>query len=254
MPNCHKRSSRCRIPLHSELSIRLFAVSVIVLLVFQTACLFKKSKAPVVSLTSARIVMLPFNVPAGNPDLRWLAMAGPVLLAKASEQNRDVTVVPLWDAMPAAIESAGASRTLTPESTISAANWLSGDWAALGEISAVKSGVSLSIDFLPVKTNQIPFRYIKTRKVDVLAPCFPEAFKQFMRYLMVKLPEQRQLEEQKIILMKPLAEALDREYGWSGRAEPGKAQEVVSELLSTDERLARFLFNPSVYPALTQTK
>jgi hypothetical protein len=55
-----------------------------------------------------------------------------------------------------------------------------------------------------------------------------------------------------MISMKPLAEALDREYGWFVDAEPGKAQEIVADLALKDDRLARLLFNPSVYPVLTK--
>ena len=88
----------------------------------------------------------------------------------------------------------------------------------------------------------------------MLGPCFPEAFKQFLRYLMVKLPEPRMLDSQKITLVKPLAEAVDREYGWFTKADPGKAKDAVSELIQADEHLARFLFNPSIYPELAEEK
>ena len=50
--------------------------------------------------------------------------------------------------------------------------------------------------------------------------------------------------------MKTVAEALDREYGWFVEAEPGKAQEIVEELMRRDGRLARLLFNPKIYPQL----
>jgi hypothetical protein len=226
------------------------------ILFMQTACFFKKkkSKAPVVSLSSVRIVILPFSVPAGSKDLNWTAMAAPVLLAKASRQNPDLTLVPLWESMPPALESAGASRTFTPESAVSAANWLAADWAIQGEITPVKSGVSMSIEFLPAKSNQIPFRYIKTMKLEMLEPCFYDAFRQFLRYLMVKLPEKQVTSDQKFTLQKPLGEALDREYGWYVEANPGKAQDEVADLLILDDRLARFLFNPSIYPALAEKK
>jgi hypothetical protein len=256
MLNRHKKPGYCRIRIDSHLGFRLLAISTMLILALQPACFFKKkkSKAPVVSLSSVRIVILPFSVPAGSKDLSWTAMAAPVLIAKASRQNPDLTIVPLWEAMPPAIESAGASRTFTPESAISTANWLAADWVILGEISPAKSGVHMSIDFLPAKGNQIPFRYIKTRKVEMLEPCFYEAFKQFLRYLMVKLPEQQEIPDQKFTLLEPLGKSLDREYGWSVVADPGKAQDDIADLMILDDRLARFLFNPSVYPALAEKK
>jgi hypothetical protein len=256
MLNRYKKPGYCRIRIYSHYGFRFLAISTMLILALQTACFFKKkkSKASVVSLSSVRIVILPFNVPAGSRDLAWTAMAAPALIAKASRQNPDLTIVPLWEAMPPAIESAGASRTFTPESAISAANWLAADWAILGEISPAKSGVNMSIDFIPAKGNQIPFRYIKTRKVEMLEPCFYDAFRQFLRYLMVKLPEKQITSDQKFTLQKPLGESLDREYGWSVAADPGKAQADIADLMILDDRLARFLFNPSVYPALAEKK
>ena len=50
------------------------------------------------------------------------------------------------------------------------------------------------------------------------------------------------------------AEALDREYGWFVDADPGKAQETVSELAHSDERLAQSLFSPALYPDLSPKK
>lgn len=251
---CHRSFISSRVFARSGL--RLIAVAITLLLFFQTSCfLFKKKKAaPAVSLASVRMAFLPFNVPEGNKDLQWTSMAAMALMVKASELNRDLVIVPLWEAMPEAIESAGASRILTPESAVSTASWLSAEWVVFGDITPSKKAVNLSIDFLPVRSNQIPFRYMKTRKVDMLGPCFPEAFRQFLRYMMVKLPEPKMIESKKIMLYKSLAEAVDREYGWFTEADPGKAKEIVSELALADKRLARFLFDPSVYPELAKTE
>ena len=48
--------------------------------------------------------------------------------------------------------------------------------------------------------------------------------------------------------------ALDREYGWSAEAEPGKAQEIVASLVRSNEQLARALFSPTLYPSLAEKK
>ena len=82
----------------------------------------------------------------------------------------------------------------------------------------------------------------------------PDAFNQFLRYLTAKPFDPREAKFQTMTAMKSLAEALDREYGWFVEANPGKAQVVVAKLASSDEWLARFLFNPSLYPVLAQTK
>jgi hypothetical protein len=100
----------------------------------------------------------------------------------------------------------------------------------------------------------VPFRFAKAGKIDSIGSVLPEAFSQFLRYLTARplLPAKKGL--QPMTSMKNLAEALDREYGWFVQADPGKAQKAVSELALTDARLARLLFNPSVYPVLAQTK
>ena len=80
------------------------------------------------------------------------------------------------------------------------------------------------------------------------------AFIQFLRYLSAGSLKPVKGEESSMISIKPLAEALDREYGWFVSADPGKSQEIVADLALKDTRLARLLFNPSLYPVLSQTK
>ena len=46
-------------------------------------------------------------------------MAGPIMMGKVVERARDLNVMPLWQSMPVAIEAAGATRTVTPESAAS---------------------------------------------------------------------------------------------------------------------------------------
>jgi len=253
MLNRLKKPCYCRMQVNALLGLCLLAASAVLLLLFQSAC-SKKSKAPVAITSPIRIVLFPFNVPAANKDLQWTAFAAPVLMAKASEQAQDLALVPLWETMPTAIESAGASRSFTQESAASLANWLTAKWSIMGEISPTKTGVSLTIDFIPAKSNQVPFRYMKVGRVDSLGNNFRDAIRQFLHYLAARPLGPAKRDEQSMTSVKPLAEALDREYGWFVDASPGKAQETVTELTRTDDRLARFLFNPSVYPVLAQGK
>jgi hypothetical protein len=112
----------------------------------------------------------------------------------------------------------------------------------------------MMVDFIPAKSNQVPFRYQKNTSIDSLGSGFPEAFRQFLRYLVARPLQPAKGSLPNMTSMKTLAEALDREYGWFVDAEPGKAQDVVADLARSDESLARLLFNPSLYPVLGQTK
>jgi hypothetical protein len=232
----------------------LLAVSAILILFSQAACFLKKNKTPVAPAPPARIVLLPFNIPSGNKDLHWAAFAAPILMAKACEQTSDLVLVPLWEALPAATESAGASRAFNQASAAATANWLSAKWSSVGEISPTKTGVSMTVDFIPAKSNEVPFRYMKSRSINLLPFSFHQAIRQFLHYVAAKPLKPARGTEQNMKSVKALAEALDREYGWFVNADPGKAQEIVADLARTDERLARFLFNPSLYPVLAQGK
>ena len=83
---------------------------------------------------------------------------------------------------------------------------------------------------------------------------FNEATRQFLRYLAIKTIKPVKYNEPSLDSVKELAEALDREYGWSVDAEPGKAQDIVARLAASDEHLARILFNPSLYPVLAKNE
>jgi hypothetical protein len=252
MLNCVRIFFGRRVQSHVCCGLLLIAASALLLSLFQSAC-FKKSKVKVTPVSEVRIALLPFNVPAGNQDLRWTAMAGPILMGKVIENAKDLNVTPLWETMPTAIEVAGATRTFTQETATSIASWLSVKWSVMGELSATKTGIRMMIDFIPAKTGSVPFRFTKSGKMDEAGARLPEAFSQFAYYLTVRPLQPMQKKLQTMTSVKQLAEALDREYGWFVEAEPGKAQAVVSDLAATDERLARFLFNPSLYPTL-QTK
>ena len=231
----------------------LITISTMLTLISQSGCFFKKSKPEPVPTTSVRLVLLPFNVPEDSKDLQWTALAAPILMAKTGGQSESLELIPLWEAMPYARDNAGASRTFTPESAANVATWLSAKWSVLGEMTPVKSEVSMIVDFIPSRSNQVAFRYLKKDKMDSLGVGFTDAYNQFLRYLVTKpLAPSKKIDT--LTSVKSLAEALDREYGWFVQADPGKAQDVVNSLMQTDERLALFLFNPSLYPALAAKK
>ena len=250
MLNCVRKFFSRRVQSRVRGGLLLIAASALLLSFFQSACFFSKSKVKVTPVSDVRIALLPFNVPAGNQDLRWTAMAGPILMGKAIERAQDLNVTPLWETMSIAIEAAGATRTFTQETAASVASWLSVKWSVMGELSATKTGTRMMIDFIPAKTGSVPFRFTKSGKIDEAGAQIPEAFSQFAYYLTVRPLQPMQKKLPTMTSVKKLAEALDREYGWFVEAEPGKAQSVVSDLAATDERLARFLFNPSLYPTL----
>jgi hypothetical protein len=228
------------------------ALAALLLALSQPAC-SKKSKTEPVITSPVRIVLLPFNIPAGNKDLQWAALAAPILLAKTGEQAKDLDIIPVWQTMPTALTAAGTSRTLTTESAANLATWLSAKWALLGELAPSKNGVSVVIDFIPSKSNLIPFRYVKSGKLDTVGAGFQDAYDEFLRYLVAR-PMEITHKAATLTSMKDLAEAFDREYGWFVEPEPGKAQNAISELMGSDERLAQSLFNPSLYPSISPRK
>jgi hypothetical protein len=246
--------SCCRwIPFFGNCSLSLPIVVGVLFLFSQAACI-KKHKVPSVSAGPTRIALLPFDTPAENKDFRWTAMAGPILMAKASENAPDLVIIPLWQTMKTAIASAGASRSFDDDSAASAANWLGAKWSILGSIKPTKARASLMIEFIPGKSNQVPFRYIKTTNMDAFGLAFHEATRQFLRYTSAKPPELMKGNGLDPNSLKDLAQALDREYGWFEDADPGKAQEIVAGLARSDDRLARLLFDPALYPVLAQNK
>jgi hypothetical protein len=232
---------------------RFAIVAVLALFAMQPGCLFRKKKveAPDTPPAPTRIVLLPLNAPADNADLRWYALAAPVLLAKAAESGPDLEVVPLWEALPVALETLGSSRAATEETAAFIAARMGARWSAIGEVSAVKDGISVLVDFIPAKASLVPFRYQEVTKAEKLGGHLREAVAQLQSYLNLRplkgsssFPDPKTLKE--------IAEALDREYGWFVQAEPGKSDKVVADLARSDNRLARFLFSPTMYPALSR--
>ncbi len=232
--------------------IGLLVVSIVLILIFQSACSSKKTVTPLYATSPVRVALLPFNIPDGNDDLRWAAMAAPIMMAIISQHARDLEVISFWETMPVAKEAAGISRTITQGSAENAAKWLSVKWAIVGELAPAKRGVSAIVDFIPASSSQVPFRYFKTGKIDAVGSSFDNAFTQFLRYLLARPLERRQ-DEADMTSLRSLAEAMDREYGWFVDPEPGMAQETVAKLLNSNERLARFLFDPNIYPELKQS-
>jgi hypothetical protein len=248
------RPCNCRTTVPVRAGI-LLAISAILFLLFQSACLFKKkSKAETVSTSSVRLALLPFNVPAENKDLRWAALAAPILMAKTAEQAKNLEIIPIWESMPIARDNAGSTRTITADSAANSANWLAAKWSVMGELIPGKSGVTIIIDFIPASNSLIPFRYLKTGKLESFGTGFYDAYNEFLRYLVAKPLDSNHGNVPNMAAMKSVAEALDREYGWFVEAEPGKAQEIVNELKHSDELLARSLFSADLYPALAPAK
>ncbi len=232
---------------------RYVTVLAVLALLVQPACLFHKKKAAVpetVPAVPTRVVLLPFNLPAGNTELRWVSIAAPILLAKTMEGSPDLEVVPIWQGMPIAVEAAGQAREVTPEIAAYVASRLAAKWATEGQLTPAKEGIALTLDFIPAKATMIAFRFQKDARVDALGIQFQEATKQFLEYLVARPPAKAGSKLPETGSLKELADALDREYGWYSDANPGKADAVVANLIRADANLARLLFNPGLYPAL----
>lgn len=251
-----KEMTNCGMRLHGRgnsvvvrYALFLIAASALLMTSSQMAC-SKKGKVPAPDVGPVRVVLLPFKVPEGNKDFQWAALAPPVLLARIGEQFPDLVIVPFWEVMPTAIASAGASRSFDDESAGSVASWVGAKWAILGEIEPYKKGFSVAIDFIPAKSTEVPFRYIKTRRMETMGPAFNTAIRQFLRYVMGKPFPPSRKNVPGLNKMKPLAEALDKEYGWFAEADPGKAQDVIEDMPPEDKKLARILFNSTMYPNL----
>ena len=222
----------------------------------QSSC-SKKVKVIVEDTGPVRIVVLPFSVSsvkAGEAkDLQWAAMAAPALLAKASRRLPDIEVVPFWEMMPVAISSAGAVRSFTDESAATLANWVSAQWTIMGEIRKTgTSSYSVVVDFIPAKSTTVPFRYIKTRRMENIGTNFYLGLRQWLRYVTGKQILLLPIREPGLQKMRSLGEALDKEYGWLVTAEPGNAQHAIDEMFMEDEDWTKLMFSPTMYPSLAK--
>jgi hypothetical protein len=179
-----------------------------------------------------------------------VSLAAPIMMAKISENAQDLDVAPLWEVMPVAAEAAGSSRSITPEGAADIASRLSAKWATYGEMSSVSHGIEMVMDYIPAKATSVPFRYTRVGNVDEIGYGFYSALEQFLRYLTAHPINLETIRETRLNSLRPLAEALDLEYGWFVTADPGKAEQVVADLARYDSRLARLIFSPSLYPIL----
>lgn len=231
-------------------------IALALLLSIQPACLFRKhTKATVPQAPAAaiRIALLPFNIPSENSDLRWVSFVAPLVMAKSIENSPAFEVVPLWQSYPVALESLGSGRNITPEVAAYVASRVGAKWATAGELTPAKGGVWMRVDFIPEKTNLVPYRFERETRLDGMAANFYEAFSQFGRYLVLRPLTKFEGRGSSTESMRPLAEALDREYGWYTAADPGKSENLVAGLQRTDSQLAKLLFNPSLYSSLGTT-
>jgi hypothetical protein len=224
-------------------------------LLLQFGCLLHRHKTPAAEVPPSpiRIAMLPFNTPPENADIRWLSLAAPIMMAQAAENSPELEIIPLWQAMPAAMQVLGTSRSIGPDQAAYIAGLLTSKWAVAGEFTPAKKGVILLIDFIPSKETMIAFRYEKQTAVNSLQANFLEALTQFLRYQVAKPSAAKESATLDAGLLRELAPALDLEYGWfASSADPGKAEKVVATLAKSDGRLAQILFNANLYPAIGQ--
>jgi hypothetical protein len=240
----------------------VLAVVAMALASTQTAC-SKKARVAVEDQGPVRVVVLPFSatVEKGlspkdaqtSQDLQWAAMAAPALLIRASRQYPDLEVVPLAEVMPTAISAAGAVRSFDDETASSLANWVSAKWAIVGEIRQIKkNSYSIVVDFIPAKSTDVPFRYIKTRRLENVGMIFQSGLRQWLRYTTGRQIPVLRAKQPGLDKLRPLGEALDREYGWLVAAEPGNAKEFVEATAAEDDDWAKLLFSPTMYPSLAK--
>ena len=235
----------------------VFAAMAVFMAAGQTAC-SKKVKVAIEDSGPVRVVVLPFMVSpgkaGGDKELQWTAMAAPALLVKASRRLPDIEVVPFWEVMPVAISVAGAARSFDDETAALLANWVSAQWAVIGEIHRTRSSSSYTVvvDFIPAKSTTIPFRHIRTRRVENIGTSYYTGLRQWLIYVTAKTIPLLQVKEPGLQRMQPIGEALDKEYGWFMTAEPGAAQSLVNELALDDEDWVKLMFSSTLYQSLAK--
>jgi hypothetical protein len=217
-------------------------------------CLFRKNKPgpPPTFPAPVRLLLLPLNIPRDYVDLRWASLATAVMMAEIALAAPDLEPVPLWESWPAALQTLGQSRTITPEIAEFTAARLTARWAGQGDLLIAQNAFIVRVDFVPSRPSLVPFRYEKSSSLDGLAPRFLEAFEQFLRYLTVRPFAKEKIRPMDAKQLQEVAQALDVEYGWFVPAKPGNAAKLVGELANVNRDLARLLFNPSLYPILAK--
>jgi hypothetical protein len=231
---------------------RLLVAAIFLVALLLPGCLFKGKKGQESRYPTApiRIALLPFNTP-DDPDIEQSALAALVIMAEVVERAPDLEAVPLWEVMPVATETLRTSREITPETAAYLATRMTARWATQGQIVPGENRTLIRLDFIPARTSVFPFRFEKEDELRSLPNHLNEAFKQFINYLIA-----RPIEDPRGGIdpagMSKIADAINLEYGWYVDADPGKASSVVSDLLSSNRQLARFLFNPSLYPSIDE--
>lgn len=259
MPMTDRRCRLCN--LTGRISVRGMLVvltAVVVLFVSTQAACSKKVRVVAEDAGPVRVVVLPFMVSKekgieekNSDDLQWAAMAAPALLIRASRQYSDLEMVPFHEVMPTAISVAEAARSFTDESASSLANWVSAQWAVMGEIRQTrKNSYSVIVDFIPASSADVPFRYIKVRRLENIGMTFQSGLRQWLRYTTGKQIPLVRAKQPGLEKMHSLGEALDKEYGWLVTAEPGSATELVEDTAATDMNWAKLLFSSTMYPML----
>jgi hypothetical protein len=231
-------------------SLRIVLLVGLSVLLIQLGCLFRKRTAPAAPQLPApiRVSFLPLNVPQNTPDLHWIAVAADTALAAP-----DLEPAPLWESIPAALQSLGNSRTVAREVSEMTGARLSAKWTTKGEVRSEKDGTIIRLDFTPSNPSIIPFRYERPLVLDRIGIQFLDAFDQFLHYLIVRPIQQDKIAAWDPKRLRAIAEAVDLEYGWfTTSAKPGAAGAVVDDLARTDLPLAKLLFSATLYPALAK--
>ncbi len=248
---CTNRLCHSRISPVSKTNILGIAALLLVAALFPSACFLRGEKRAIMPTAPIRVTFLPFNVPEENKELQWTSMAVPVMLTMISRESEVLDPVPMWDTMRFTLESVRNSRTIVPSNAAYVANWLNAKWSVIGETSTEsKERISLLMDYIPPQDTRIPFRYIKKIRVEDFDDNVRKSFDQFLYYLSAPLPEKGSHKNITLASLRQLAGALDKEYGWTVAADPGKSEEIVGNLAQSDMWLARQLFNPALYPVL----
>ncbi len=223
-------------------------------LLFEPGCIFRKHKPPAAPAIPApvRVALLPMNVPDGTAELHWVSLATMAMMVEVALAAPDLELVPVWESVPAALQSLGNSRTVTTDIAELVAVRLSARWSSQGEIIKVGKTFTWRVDFIPAKPSLVPFRYEKPSTVEALSAQTQEAFDQLLRYLIVRPLEVSKLQPLDAKKLREIADALDAEYGWFGAAKPGTSGKVVEDLARSKPALARLLFSPTLYPVLAK--
>ena len=221
-------------------------------LLLQPACLFKKRApaAPPTIPAPVRIVMLPVNAPADSADLRLAGLSATVQMMETALTAPDLEPVPLWESLPAALQSLGTSRTITDDIAEFTTTRLAARWGVKGDFLTAGNVTTLRLDFIPSKPTLVPFRYEKQAAAGDLQARIAESYVQFLRYLVLRPMPANSVQPLEGARLLEIARALDSEYGWFVAPKPGSSGKVVEDLAGSHINLARMLFNPALYPIL----